>query len=168
VKGRARQLRRQNSRAADSSKREKVEDIAHGDIMLSHYKGDAVVRMTPKLVDTLRRASISLLEKLREELAGRLAPATSTAVKGAQRVDPEQAKIEALRRDIENDDFWITLVDGVVLNAPGSHLDKGNACRFVRGSEWQSPNKPRVVLEILEKATPALGDQDPVAPTNTI
>jgi len=67
------------------------------------------------------------------------------------KVDGEQLKIDAISRDVENDDYWITLVDGVVLNAPGSVLDKGSICSFVRGVEWSNPGKPRIVLEILEK-----------------
>jgi hypothetical protein len=128
----------------NGGQREMVEDFTNGEVMLSHHKGVTVVRMTPKLVDAMRRSATDLLEQLIHSKAER------PAKQG--KIDGEQLKIDALRRDIENDDYWIMLVDGVPLNALDSVLDKGSACSFVHGSEWQNPGKPRVVLEIVEKA----------------
>ncbi len=140
---------------ADKTGRQVFEEIARGDIMLSHHKGELVARLTPKLVDSLRRAAQAILDDLKSKRARRPADLAPPAGQSNQKIDPDQAKIEALQRELDTDDYWINLVDGVVLNAPGSIIDRGGACSFVRGGvEWKNPSKPRVILEILEKTRP--------------
>lgn len=131
----------------DGTAREMADEFISGEVMLSHHKAVTVVRMTPKLVDAMKRSAVELLSRLNERKVERPAK--------PGKVDGDQLKIDAISRDVDNDDYWITLVDGVALNAPGSVLDRGNACGFVRGSEWQNPGKPRIILEILEKTVVA-------------
>jgi hypothetical protein len=146
----------------NAGRRELLEELTNGEVMLSHYKGVTVARMTTKIVDPMKRGAEELVRQLREDKAARSArrdKAVGEQAKsdtggrpGKPKVDGEQLKIDAISRDIDSDDYWITLVDdGVVLNAPSTMLDRGNACSFVRGVEWQNPGKPRIVLEILEK-----------------
>jgi hypothetical protein len=144
-----------------AGEREIVEELTNGEVMLSHHKGVTVVRMTPKIVDAMKRGAEELVRRLTEAKAARSTQKDNTDREQAKletegeprkpKADGEQLKIDAISRDVENDDYWITLVDGVVLNAPGSVLDKGSTCSFVPGVEWSNPGKPRIVLEILEK-----------------
>jgi hypothetical protein len=145
--------------------RDKVDEFSDGEVMISHHKGVTLVRMTLKIVDAMKRSAEDLLRHLKADKAAK--GASNANGGGAQeaakangeskkpKVDGDQLKIDALSRDIDSDDYWITLVNDLELNAPGSVLDKGNACSFVRGTDWHNPGKPRIVLEILEKTATA-------------
>ena len=116
--------------------KELLAQFTSGEIMLSHYRDNTELRMTPKIVDHLKLSA--------EILLGRV-----------QNNGVDQRKVESIARNIEDDYYWVRLLDGVKLNKPGSVLAKGSICSFVRGCEWQKPRGPRVVLEISEKGTVA-------------
>ncbi|MEP9369992.1 hypothetical protein [Xanthobacter sp. VNH20] len=116
------------------------EEFIQGEVMLSHHQDETRVRMTPKLVDALQRAAQTLVQKM---IDAKPAPQPG-------KPDHEQTKIDALQKEIDNDDFWIGLVEGVTLNGFNSMKAIGTGCSFIRG-EWSATGKPRVIFEVSEK-----------------
>lgn len=126
--------------------KELVQEFTNGEVMLSHHKDETVLRLTPKLVDRIRSIALGLRSDLQTELDA--APAGDNKKRG-----PITAKLDALTRDIDDDQLWIDLVDGMPLHAGGSMKDLKSVCAFVRGKDWTPPTKPRVVFEIVDKSS---------------
>jgi hypothetical protein len=110
------------------------------ELMLTRIKKQTWLRVTPRIAGVLKREC--------EELRARIeAQRDDAPIKKRQDF---QRKIDSITNSLDDDDFWIKLLDGVELNAPGS-LKAVGPIGFVIGSDW-SDNKPRVVLEIREDA----------------
>ncbi len=129
-----------------NKERSEFETFLDGEVMLSHFKDSVTARLTPKLVDSLRRALIDVHQDAQQTVDGI----------GDERTKAnEQRKVDALQAKLDDDDYWISLVNGVELAALGALADRGGVCKFVRGTDWEPPAKPTVVMQISEKVAAA-------------
>ena len=126
-----------------SPDRSDPEELEHGEVMLSRFGGRTRVRITPKIASAMKNGC----EQLVSELEGK-----ASAMLVARQADFRK-KIESHQRTVENDAFWIDLLNGVDLSGPGAVKPVGSSCGFVLGADWADGGKLRVVLEI-EEAVP--------------
>jgi hypothetical protein len=108
-------------------------------LMITRFKDQVLLRVTPPIAGLLKEAC----ENLKVVMEGSRDAATKTKQQGDW-----QKKIDSISSQIDDDDFWIKLLDGVSLNAPGAIKPLG-PLGFVLGNEW-TESRPRVILEILE------------------
>lgn len=127
-----------------------------GDVMLSKFKDKTTVRLTPKLVGAIRRQSQALLVRMELELEERKAAKKST--------EGNFKKIEAVAKELGNDDFWAGLLGDRELNPPGSLLRQGAAFALVRGAKWDLPNKPTIVMQVGGEDDPAPAEVEELDP----
>jgi hypothetical protein len=124
-------------------------ELDGGDVMVGAHKGVVSVTMTPALVGRLRSECRILYRELEDQVtAAKAGGAKENAIQGMTK------RNEALQNDIDNDEFWIGMLGNFTLNAPGVVARKGQAIGVVRGNTWDSPNKPGIVLEILDEEKP--------------
>ncbi|WP_320451360.1 hypothetical protein [Sphingomonas sp. CFBP8993] len=116
-------------------------DFTPADLYVTRTKDATEIRMTTKIVGALRRESDAIIGQLEER---------RDAAQGDRKKGEWQKKIDALTKDVENDDFWIGLLDNVELNAVGTVKTVG-PFGIVIGSDW-TDNKTRVILEVAEAA----------------
>jgi hypothetical protein len=126
-----------------SAERELLGDFTPSELMVTRVKGVLWLRVTTRIASALRDQCETLRSGMLDEQA-----AATTARKKAD----WQKKLDALAKDLDDDAFWIKLLEGFELNAPGSMKVVG-PLGFVVGAEW-TDNKMRVVLEITEEAPP--------------
>jgi hypothetical protein len=133
-------------------------EVRQLELMLTRFfDGNTLLRVTPTVGSALKDACHDLLGGLKLQ---------TEAEKGKKREHLDK-KIESLSAQLENDDFWIDLLKGLMLNAPGRVKDLG-PLRFVHGSEWSDSPKPCVVLAIEDAAAPSEGATgDGPAPTES-
>ena len=124
--------------------REVFATIAMSGLMLTRFKTTALLRLTTTVVGDLKAACEELLIRLSENIASATDKARADLTK----------KVDSLRNDVVKDEFWISLLKGVELQAAGT-MKLSGPLGFVIGAAWQDPNKPRVVLEIAEDAESA-------------
>ncbi|KQO53495.1 hypothetical protein ASF08_18010 [Methylobacterium sp. Leaf85] len=118
------------------------------ELMLTRFKKQTWLRVTPRVAGILKQQCEELRIKVEEQL-------DQAPVKKKQDF---QRKMDSITTALDDDDFWIKLLDGVELNTPGSVKAVG-PIGFVVGSGW-TDNKPRVMVEIREDAaTPKPGPQ---------
>lgn len=110
-----------------------------GELMVSWIKGIPLLRVTPPVASKLKDGCEDLLSRLKDELA---------SAKPADRLN-SQKKIAALTAKIEDDEFWIKLLEGVELSSVDS-LKPVGPLKVVRGEKWQHSGSSAVVLEIVE------------------
>lgn len=108
------------------------------ELMVTRFKKQTWLRVTPRVAGILKQQC--------EELRVRVEELRDQAI--AKKKPDFQRKIDSITASLEDDDFWIKLLDGVELNTPGSVKAVG-PLGFVIGPDW-SDNKPRVMLEIRE------------------
>jgi len=126
-----------------SAERQLLGDFTPSELMVTRVKGVLWLRVTTRIASALR----DHCETLRSGMLDDQAAATTERKKADW-----QKKIDALAKELDDDAFWIKLLDGFELNAPGSMKVVG-PMGFVVGAEW-TDNKMRVVLEITEGAPP--------------
>lgn len=119
--------------------RDLVREFDAGEIMLTRFKGTTWLRVTPALAGALKDAG--------EDLHARLLEMREAAT--GKSIEQFTKKIETLDGQLSRDEFWINLLNNVVLNGPGKIKSEG-PLGFVLGSDWTIPNRPSVVLAILE------------------
>ena len=134
-----------------STDREKVGDFTPSELMVTRVKETVWLRVTTKIAGVLRDQVYAVRDRMEEERDH----SDSEKKKGDL-----QKKIDALSRDLDNDDLWMGLLDGVELNAPGSIKTVG-PLGFVLGSDW-TDNKMRVILEINDEPVPRRRNSQPV------
>ena len=136
--------------------RAEVRQLGPEEVMLTRFKGEITLRVTPNIAGALKTACEDLLARLEDQLGRAKEKARESLEK----------KIEALSTHIENDAFWIALLRGVEVNPKGTERPMG-PFGFVLGPEWQDGAKPRVVLQIDEPlpATAEKRDHEDVLPT---
>jgi hypothetical protein len=123
--------------------REMVGGFTPSELMVTRVKETVWLRVTTKIAGALRDQVHSVLGRMEEQRDG----SDTEKKKGDW-----QKKIDALSRDLDNDDLWMGLLDGVELNARGSIKTVG-PLGFVVGREW-TDHKMRVILEITDEAVP--------------
>lgn len=114
--------------------------LDHGDLMISRFKDQTLLRITPRLAGILKAACEDLYYRLGEKLAG---------LEGRPR-ENQQKKIDSLRSRLDEDAFWIDLLNGVALSGKGQ-VKTLHPLAMVLGNDWPEDGKPRVMLEILEE-----------------
>jgi hypothetical protein len=117
---------------------EEVATFSESELMLTRFKKLTWLRVTPWIAGTLRQQCEELRLRVEEQ---------RDAAEGKKRMDLEK-KVDSIVRHLNDDDFWIGLLDGVELNAPGSVKTVG-PLGIVVGSDW-TDSKVRVMLEITE------------------
>lgn len=127
-----------------------IMELDSGDVMVSTHRGVSSVTMTPALVGRLR----SECKVLRSELEAQVTAAKSSGAKD-NAIKGMTLRNEALQRDIDRDEFWIEMLGHFALNSPNTVERKGQAICVVRGNTWDLPNKPCIVLEILDEEGPS-------------
>lgn len=122
-----------------------------GDLMMTRFKTQTWLRVTPQTAGILKEHC----EDLRFTLEGQRDQAAEKKKQGFQQ------KIDSIAAAVDDDDFWIKLLDGVELNSPGSVKAIG-PLGFVVGEGW-SHNKSCVMLAVSEDVLVAkLGPQQSV------
>lgn len=113
------------------------------ELLLTRFKKQTWLRITPRIASTLKQQCEDLLSKLVEQRD-----------EAEEKKKPDlQRKIDSISKSLDDDIFWIKLLDGVELNTPGNMKAIG-PLGFVLGTGW-TDNKPRVVLEVREGVAPA-------------
>jgi hypothetical protein len=118
--------------------REEAGEFTSSELMLTRFKKQTWLRVTPKIAGLLKQRCEDLRAKVEEQREQAVENKKSDFTK----------KIDSITASLDNDDFWIELLDGVELNLPGSVKTVG-PLGFVVGPDW-SDNKVRVMLEIRE------------------
>lgn len=128
--------------------REEGAKFERSELMVTRFKKQTWLRVTPRVAGTLKQQCEDLLTKVEDQ--------RDQAAAGKK---PDfQRRIDSITTSLHDDDFWIRLLDGVELNTPGSVKSVG-PLGFVIGPGW-SYNKPLVMLEIGDDANGAtLGPQ---------
>jgi hypothetical protein len=121
---------------------EEVAAFSESELMLTRFKKLTWLRVTPWIAGTLRQQCEELRLRVEEQ---------RDAAEGKKRADL-QKKVDSIVGHLDDDDFWISLLDGVELNAPGSVKTVG-PLGIVVGTEWND-SKVRVMLEITEDVPP--------------
>jgi len=128
--------------------REGGHQFGHKELMVTRFKGDITLRITPNIAGMLKLACEDLRTKLEDQLA---------AAKANQKLAIEK-KIQSVADKISDDTFWIELLRGVELNKGSARLL--GPLGFVLGTQWQDPNKPLVMLQIDEQVASVAGTDD--------
>lgn len=118
---------------------EEVAQFTASELMLTRFKKLAWIRVTPRIAGMLKQQCEELLLRLEEKRDQ--AP--------VKKKPDFTKKIDNLTTQLANDDFWIEMLNGVELNAPGSVKTVG-PLGFVLGTEWTDA-KVRVMLEIRDE-----------------
>ena len=135
-----------------SPEQEEVAQFTSSEIRLTRFKKKTWLRITPNVAGLLKLHC----EDLRARLEEMRAAATGKEASGLAK------KIESLGKSLDDDEFWINLLDGVELNGTGSIKTVG-PLGFVVGKDW-ADTKVRIMLEINEDASGGrTGDQGKVS-----
>ena len=119
--------------------KELLGELTPSELMVTRVKGVLWLRVTTRIASALRDHCETLRSSMLEQ---------QDTANTSRKKEDWQKKIDALSKDLDNDAFWINLLDGFELNGPGSIKVMG-PLGFVVGPEW-TDNKARVVLEITE------------------
>lgn len=125
--------------------------LQHGEVMLSRHKDAVELRTTPRLISQIKAQVSVLLRQLEDNLGCR--PEEKAPKPG--KPDSDKLRIAAIENNLQDDDFWIALLDGVSLPSEKTLYGDGSSCSFVRGEDWKIPTKPKIVLAIREKVVKA-------------
>lgn len=117
---------------------EEAVKFTSGELMVTRFKKLTWLRVTPRIA--------GLLKQQCEELRLRLEDQREAAI--PKKKMEFTKKIENVTASLDNDHFWIELLNGVELNGHGSVKTVG-PLGFVVGTEW-TDTKVRVMLEIRE------------------
>ena len=132
------------------------EPFNSSELRITRLKELTVLRVTPKVADRLKQYC--------EDLRANMVELQNTAPQNKKAQFTK--KIQSVERSLDDDQFWIKLLDGVELNGTGSVKTVG-PLGFVVGNDWTN-SKERVMLEINEHAaigktgdlTEAEGDEE--------
>ncbi|TRW14496.1 hypothetical protein [Glacieibacterium frigidum] len=122
-----------------------VGEFTPDELMVTRLKGSVWLRVTTRIAGALRVQCEALRSDMEEQR-----DAAPPKKKGDW-----QRKIDALSKELDNDDYWIGLLENMELNAVGSVKTVG-PIGVVVGCDW-TDNKMRVVLEVAEAAPPRRG-----------
>lgn len=118
---------------------EEVRQFESEQIMLTRFNKATLLRITPTLAGALRDACDVLLARQQDKIEG---------ANEKERINLKK-QAESLVSKLDDDGFWIDLLKGIELNSAGT-LKSTGPLSFVLGTDWPSPNKPQVLLEISE------------------
>lgn len=136
------------------SEREETIVLDADELHLTRLGSTAWLRITTKVASLLKEQCVDLLARLEEQ---------ADSEKGRAKENTE-SKAKMVQDRLDDDAFWIELLEPIVLNKPGSIFTK-DPLGIVFGSEW-TVRKPCVVLEVDEKqsvrrSTDGSGDGQP-------
>jgi len=123
------------------------ESLDPGEVVVARFGKTLALRMTPSLVGKLKNACRELHFDMKDHLATLPAEGDKTTVKLFQEWS---AKTTALGNQIENDTIWMELLKDIPV-PPSGEIKRIRGCiSFARGTGWQFPSQPMVVLALAE------------------
>ena len=126
-------------------------ELALGEIVVSRFKKDSWVRLTPSLVSKLKAASRNVLSDMQVDLS-KLPPDGSKVEQKAHR--DMSAKITALDAQVQGSQVWLGLLGDHALPAEGQIRKLKGSVHLAQGAGWQMPAQPAIVLVVGEEPLP--------------
>lgn len=125
-----------------------ITHIAASELVVSHFKKKATVRLTPALVAKLKLAAGDVLDSVQEKLDAM----PSEGEKEQKLKRNETSKVEALARQINDAAVWIKLLGDHPVPYVGECVSIGGPVYLAAAGNWTLPARPGVVLVIGEEA----------------
>ena len=123
------------------------EALDSSEVVAALFGKTLALRMTPSLVGKLKRACRELLFDMEEHLATLPSEGDKATVK---QFTEWSAKTEALRNQLNNDSIWMELLKDIP-TPPSGQIKRTRGCiSLARGTGWQFPSQPTVVLALAE------------------